>query len=194
VSALPRQGLDGAVAFAAPAALVLLVALVGNTTEAGTREDVIAALVAVTIVVALHVFVGNSGVISFGHISFVALGAFAAGLMTIPTAIKPTLLPELFPFLAQHDMSNVPSLALAAALGAHRVCHLQGHGIVSVATTIQDATLGAIHLERLAEVNYRVAQLGREPRVIPPHELMALKRQLASPAGRWAYYAELASP
>jgi branched-chain amino acid transport system permease protein len=117
MSALSPQRLDGAVALAAPAALVLLVALIGNTTEAGTREDVIAALVAVSIVVALHVFVGNSGVISFGHISFVALGAFAAGLMTIPAAIKPTLLPELFPFLAEHDMGNVPSLALAAALG-----------------------------------------------------------------------------
>ena len=118
MSALPRQGIDGAIALAAPVVLVLLVALVGSTTEAGTREDVIAALVAVTIVVALHVFIGNSGVISFGHISFVALGAFAAGLMTIPADIKPTLLPELFPFLADNDMGNVPSLALAAALGA----------------------------------------------------------------------------
>jgi ribulose-5-phosphate 4-epimerase/fuculose-1-phosphate aldolase len=70
---------------------------------------------------------------------------------------------------------------------------LQGHGIVSVATSIQEATLGAIHLERLAEVNYRVVQLGREPRVIPPDELESLKHHLASPAGRWAYYAELAS-
>src|SRR5919202_943099 len=43
--------------------------------------------------------------------------------------------------------------ALAEALGDHAVCHLQGHGIVSVAGTVQDATLGAIHLERLAEVN-----------------------------------------
>lgn len=82
---------------------------------------------------------------------------------------------------------------VAEALGDHRICHLQGHGIVSVADSIQEATLGAIHLERLAEVNYRVAQLGREPRVIPHNELDALKRQLASPAGRWAYYAELAS-
>jgi branched-chain amino acid transport system permease protein len=117
MSAAPRRRLDAAVAFAAPVALVLLVALVGSATEAGTREDVIAALVAVTIVVALHIFIGNSGVISFGHISFVALGAFAAGLATIPAAIKPTLLPELFPFLAEHDTGNVPSLALAAALG-----------------------------------------------------------------------------
>jgi L-fuculose-phosphate aldolase len=83
---------------------------------------------------------------------------------------------------------------VAQALGQHRVCHLQGHGIVSVAPSVQEATLGAIHLERLAEVNYRVAQLGREPRIIPPDELQALATQLASPAGRWAYYAELATP
>ncbi|HEX8969676.1 MAG TPA: class II aldolase/adducin family protein [Chloroflexota bacterium] len=82
--------------------------------------------------------------------------------------------------------------AVAQALGDHRVCHLQGHGIVSVADGVQEATLGAIHLERLADVNYRVAQLGREPRVIPPNEIQALKQQLASPAGRWAYYTDLA--
>jgi len=82
---------------------------------------------------------------------------------------------------------------VAQALGQHRVCHLQGHGIVSVGQTVQEATLGAIHLERLAEVNYRVAQLGRQPRVIPPEEIQALAKQLAAPAGRWAYYAELAS-
>jgi branched-chain amino acid transport system permease protein len=116
MSALARR-LDGGLAFAAPVLLVLLVGLLGSATEAGTQEDVIAALVAVSIVVALHVFIGNSGVISFGHISFVALGAFAAGLMTIPATVKPTLLPELFPFLAEHDMGNVPSLALAAAVG-----------------------------------------------------------------------------
>src|SRR5438477_631117 len=49
-----------------------------------------------------------------------------------------------------------------------------------------------LHLDGLAEVNYRVAQLGRPPRVIPPEEIAALKRHLASPAGRWAYYADLA--
>jgi ribulose-5-phosphate 4-epimerase/fuculose-1-phosphate aldolase len=80
----------------------------------------------------------------------------------------------------------------AQALGNHRVCHLQGHGIVSVGQTVQEATLGAIHLERLADVNYRVALLGREPRVIPPEEIKALAGQLAAPAGRWAYYSSLA--
>jgi ribulose-5-phosphate 4-epimerase/fuculose-1-phosphate aldolase len=94
---------------------------------------------------------------------------------------------------AELIVSSEQGREVAKALGTHRVCHLQGHGIVSVADTIQEATLGAIHLERLADVNIKVAQLGREPRVIPHNELQALKRQLASPAGRWAYYAELAS-
>jgi ribulose-5-phosphate 4-epimerase/fuculose-1-phosphate aldolase len=93
---------------------------------------------------------------------------------------------------AELIVSSEQGAQVAQALGDHRVCHLQGHGIVSVAETVQEATLGAIHLERLAEVNYKVAQLGRAPRVIPHNELQALRRQLASPAGRWAYYAELA--
>ena len=94
---------------------------------------------------------------------------------------------------AELIVSSDQGARVAQALGQHRVCHLQGHGIVSVGQSVQEATLGAIHLERLAEVNYRVAQLGRQPRVIPPEEIRALKGQLASPAGRWAYYAELAS-
>ncbi len=97
----------------------------------------------------------------------------------------------IFP-CAELIVSAEQGQGVARALGDHRVCHLQGHGIVSVAQSVQEATLGAVHLERLAEVNYRVAQLGRPPRVIPPNEIQALKRQLASPAGRWAYYTEVA--
>jgi ribulose-5-phosphate 4-epimerase/fuculose-1-phosphate aldolase len=82
---------------------------------------------------------------------------------------------------------------LAQALSKHKVCHLQGHGIVSVSDTIEAATIGAVHLEQLADVCYRAAQVGREPRVIPQNEIDALKRNLAPLAGRWAYYAELAN-
>jgi branched-chain amino acid transport system permease protein len=69
------------------------------------------------IVVGLYVFVGNSGVLSFGHISFVAVGAYGAGLMTVPADVKPNVLPDLFPFIAHHSIGNVPSLLLAAGLG-----------------------------------------------------------------------------
>ena len=50
------------------------------------------AVVNVAIVVALYVFVGNSGVLSFGHVSFVSVGAFSAGLITVPSDVKPGVL------------------------------------------------------------------------------------------------------
>ena len=44
---------------------------------------------------------------------------------------------------------------LASALGEHRVVLLQGHGVASVAATPAEAALHAIHLEHLAEANWR---------------------------------------
>ncbi len=40
------------------------------------------------VVLGLQVFSGNSGVLSFGHVSFMAVGAYASALLTIPTATK----------------------------------------------------------------------------------------------------------
>lgn len=80
---------------------------------------------------------------------------------------------------------------LAAALGDERYCHLQGHGIVSVAETVPEATVAAAMLEQLAEANLRLLQTGREPRVISPDEIDALTREAAPVAGRWAYFRQL---
>jgi ribulose-5-phosphate 4-epimerase/fuculose-1-phosphate aldolase len=84
--------------------------------------------------------------------------------------------------------------ALAQSLADHTVCHMQGHGIVSVGQTVPEATLGAIFLERLATVNYQAALLapaGLKPRVIPPDEVEAMRRELQPPVGRWAYYSDM---
>jgi branched-chain amino acid transport system permease protein len=75
------------------------------------------ALVSVAIVVAVYVFIGNSGVLSFGQISFVAVGAFASGVLTIPLESKTGVLPDLFPLLRDHTIGNVASLLVAAAAG-----------------------------------------------------------------------------
>ncbi len=104
-----------------PAAPALLVVAVGIASAFVSRSNEIYflnALVSVAIVVAIYVFVGNSGVLSFGQISFVAVGAFAAGVMTVPLEAKLGVLPDLFPLLRDHTLGNVPSLLLAAAIGA----------------------------------------------------------------------------
>jgi ribulose-5-phosphate 4-epimerase/fuculose-1-phosphate aldolase len=89
---------------------------------------------------------------------------------------------------------NSPDLGrrLAAALGTGRLCHLQGHGIVSVADDLRMAVLSAIAVEQLAEANLTILRTGRQPRVIQPDELSELGRTVASTNGRWAYYLELA--
>jgi branched-chain amino acid transport system permease protein len=100
-----------------PLALLGAVAAVGATTSASGQQDYIAILVNVTIVVALYLFVGNSGVVSLGHISFVAVGAFAAGVLSIEATTKQFVLPELFPFLQETTVGNEVSLVIAAGAG-----------------------------------------------------------------------------
>jgi len=102
----------------APIVLVALAALVGTIVSTSTETYVINALVNVVIVVALYVFIGNSGVLSFGHISFVAVGAWAAGVLSMPVDEKPAIMPNLASLFRDHTIGNVWSLALAAAVGA----------------------------------------------------------------------------
>jgi branched-chain amino acid transport system permease protein len=101
----------------APAFLIVLVAVVGTIVSTSTETYVVRTLVNVTIVVALYVFIGNSGVLSFGHVSFVAVGAWAAGILSMPTEEKPAIMPHLVGFLRDNTVGNVPSLAIAAAVG-----------------------------------------------------------------------------
>lgn len=103
---------------AGPAALVVAVGLVGASTSPATQIYFQTALVSVAIVVALYVFVGNSGVLSFGQVSFAAVGGYAAGIMTVPVDSKVGTLPQVFPLLRDHAIGNIPSLLLAAGLGA----------------------------------------------------------------------------
>lgn len=102
---------------AAPVLLVVLTALVSTLVSRSSETYFVDALVKVAIVVALCVFIGNSGVLSFGHISFVALGAWVAGVLSVPVAEKPAIMPNLAGFLRDTAVGNVPSLLLAAAAG-----------------------------------------------------------------------------
>jgi branched-chain amino acid transport system permease protein len=100
-----------------PAALVLVAALLGLGVSTSLQTYFLDTLVKVSIVVALYVFIGNSGVLSFGHVSFVALGVWTAGVLTVPTGQKDAIMPGLAHFLLHANVGNVPSLLLAALAG-----------------------------------------------------------------------------
>ena len=101
----------------APCALVVAAALLGTLVSASSKGYFVDSLVKVAIVVALYVFIGNSGVLSFGHVSFVAVGAWTAGVLSVPVAEKPAIMPNLAHFLRGTAVGNLPSLVLAAAAG-----------------------------------------------------------------------------
>ena len=109
---------DAVLQLLAPIGLIVVAALIGTIVSTSTQTYVINALVNVAIVVALYVFIGNSGVLSFGHISFVAVGAWAAGVLSMPVNEKPAIMPNLASVFRDHTIGNVWSLALAAAVGA----------------------------------------------------------------------------
>jgi branched-chain amino acid transport system permease protein len=106
------------VELAAPLALVFGTAAVAGGASSAHRLEFKTALIMVAVVVGLYVFVGNSGVISFGHMSFVAAGAYLAGLVTLDTETKGFTMPGLFHVLRDAHTSVVVSLALAAGIGA----------------------------------------------------------------------------
>jgi branched-chain amino acid transport system permease protein len=106
------------VPLAAPVLLVVAAALVSTLVSRSSETYFIDALVKVAIVVALYVFIGNSGVLSFGHVSFVAVGAWVAGVLSVPAGEKPAIMPNLAHFLRDTTVGNIPSLVLAAAAGA----------------------------------------------------------------------------
>jgi branched-chain amino acid transport system permease protein len=100
-----------------PALLVVAAALLGTLVSLSTQSYFTDALVKVAIVVALYIFIGNSGVVSFGHISFVAIGAWTAGVLSVPAAEKPAIMPSLVHVLRDRTVGNISSLALAALAG-----------------------------------------------------------------------------
>jgi branched-chain amino acid transport system permease protein len=108
---------DSVLQLAGPLLVIFVVGVVGSVVSHTRQIEFENALVSVAIVVGMYVFVGNSGVLSFGQISFTAVGAFAAGLMTVPSDIKPGILTGLFGVLKHHSVGNAESLLLAAGVG-----------------------------------------------------------------------------
>ena len=71
-------------------------ALVYTSTGGAARELLIQELlINLVIVLGLQVFIGQTGILSFGHLAFAQLAAYGAALATIPAATKATSLPDL---------------------------------------------------------------------------------------------------
>lgn len=99
-------------------ALILLAALVGSTFSLSGQLDITTGLVQMCIVIGIYSFVGVTGVFSFGHIGFVAVGAYLSGLLAVPLAQKELLYPDLPRFLATTELDPLVAVFAGAAAAA----------------------------------------------------------------------------
>ncbi len=101
---------------ATPVLLALLLAAFALAAwAAGSRpfnQTVIDMFLQVILVVGLYTFVGNSGVISFGHVAFACLGGYVAAWTTIKPMMKTSAMPGLPGWLMQ---TEIPFWAAALA-------------------------------------------------------------------------------
>ncbi len=103
----------------APPILVALVVLIGANGTPSFQATVVSILCNLVIVLGLQVFVGNSGVYSFGQLGLATAGAYVAAFLTLPAAFALFQTPGLPHFIAHADLGPVPSTLLAAvAAGA----------------------------------------------------------------------------
>src|SRR5262249_54436378 len=128
----PREGLGpmgsisgsswrfGRVEFATAAVVavvLLLVVIAAGHAAPAFQRTVTEALIDLLVVVGLYIFAANSGVVSFGHISFMALGGYCSAIPPM-TAQKKHVLLELPPILEQLHLPAFPAAILASAFAA----------------------------------------------------------------------------
>ena len=77
-----------------------LAARVADHSRRPLQRRITQGLINLVAVVGLYVFVGNSGVLSFGNVAFMAIGAYVSALLTMTAAAKGVFLPDLPAFLA----------------------------------------------------------------------------------------------
>ncbi|MEQ9639161.1 MAG: branched-chain amino acid ABC transporter permease [Alphaproteobacteria bacterium] len=90
-----------------------------------TQRVVTDGLLKLIVVVGAYIFIGNSGVLSFGHIGFMAIGAYTSAWLTIPPMTKKVLLPGLPDFLMQLHWGTVPA-TIAGGVAAMVVALVAG--------------------------------------------------------------------
>jgi len=151
---------------AALLSLILALVIVWFETY-GTRTDqrvALTFLINLVAVIGFQVFMSNSGVPTFGHVAFVAIGAYTAALVTTPTDRKSseTLIPDAPGFILNTEVGFGPALVIALAVVA-LIAALSGSAIVRLrGGSAAIATLALLIIVRTVLGNWE--QLTRGPK------------------------------
>ncbi len=98
--------------------LLIIVVIIDLTGDIILAQTLIEGLVRVVIVAALYLFIGNSGIISFGHIGFMMIGAYATAWQTCCPYTRDMFMPGLPTYLLNNTHHFIPAILLAGLLAA----------------------------------------------------------------------------
>lgn len=129
---LPRFG-AAPLTLAAPIALIALAVLLGAIGTPSLEGIVALALCNLVIVIGLQVFIGNSGIYSFGQLGFATAGAYIAALLTVPAAFAAFQTPALPSLFAGAELSPLVATLLASA-GAALLAAIVGLPLMRAST------------------------------------------------------------
>jgi branched-chain amino acid transport system permease protein len=107
-------------AWSSPAVLflgVVVLTMAVSSASPSLAQVAIVALVNLILCVGLYTFVGNTGVLSFGSISFATVGAYVAGILVMSPDLKALLLPALPKLLRAHQLNPYLALLIAGIVG-----------------------------------------------------------------------------
>ncbi len=76
-------------------AIIAIIALLAGSGSPFLQRRVTLGLIDLTAVVGLYIFVGNSGILSFGHVGFMAIAAYVSAILSMKAATKGMFLPAL---------------------------------------------------------------------------------------------------
>ncbi len=95
---------------------LLVVVLLAQTLAGAAQQRILLNfLIALVAVVGIGIFVGNTGILSFGHVTFMGLGAYLGSLLTMSPVIKKSALPQLPGWLTKIELGLLPALAITMA-------------------------------------------------------------------------------
>lgn len=98
--------------------LLLMAAATSLLGSSGFERTLVEMFIRIVLVVGLFIFIGNSGIMSFGHVGFMCIGAYAAAWQTVLPAMKRMMLPGLPEFLLENTIPVLPAALLSGLLAA----------------------------------------------------------------------------
>jgi len=98
---------------------LLVVAIAAQFASSMVFQRIVTTLfINLILVLGLQVFMGNSGILSFSHIGFMGIGAYASVLFSMSPQAKMAALPDLYPILQTVQLPFVMALLIGALIAA----------------------------------------------------------------------------